>query len=131
MSNRHNPSYAAVTTLINVECHYCGNVTQVNPNDPAQAGKLANILKVQRSDGSTFAFCDNECLRSGSRYFGRYPMVPVQTEQGIGFVQESGPEIIVTDQTDVRPVAVEEHQQIDLDRLKELAYEQNNVEGAD
>jgi hypothetical protein len=131
MSNRHDANYQAVVTLINVTCHYCGKVVQVNPNDPTQAALLASILKVQRADGSTFAFCDHECLRSGSRYFGRYPMVPVATEQGIGFAEDSGPEIVVTDPSEVRPVTVEEHEQISLERLQQIAYEEQGAEGAD
>jgi len=58
-------------------------------------------------------------------------MVPVATEQGIGFAEDSGPEIVVTDPSEVRPVTVEEHEQISLERLQQIAYEEQGAEGAD
>lgn len=83
--------------VLQFECHYCSKQTIVNPNDPTEAAAVKDMLKVQRADGSSFAFCDHECLRTGSRFFGRNPL-EVADESGQTFqpAQDSG--IILTDE---------------------------------
>ena len=122
------PNYNAMVTLLQFTCHYCGKQHTVDPNDPQQAASVAHMLKVQRADGSSFAFCDHECLRTGSRYFGRHPLTAVN-EAGNQFEATPTPEVIITD--GVRPVAVEEHDFVSLDRLKEIAYEQSGADAED
>ena len=88
--------YIAMITLLQFTCHYCKKVHTVNPNDPIQAASISGMLKVQRADGSSYAFCDHDCLRTGSRYFGSHPLTAVN-EAGNQFEPVPTPEIILTD----------------------------------
>jgi hypothetical protein len=103
--------------VLQFECHYCGNIRVVNPNDPTDAATVKDMLKVQRADGSSFAFCDHECLRTGSRFFGQNPL-EVADPSGKTFqtAPESG--ITLTD-GDEEPEA--ETERVSLDRLREIA----------
>jgi hypothetical protein len=88
--------YNAMVTLLQFHCHYCKAVHLINPNDPQQAATVASMLKVQRADGSSYAFCDDACLRTGSRYFGSHPLTAVN-EAGNQYEPTPTPEIILTD----------------------------------
>lgn len=103
--------------VLQFECHYCGKVTIVNPNDPAEAAAVKDMLKVQRADGSSFAFCDADCLRTGSRFFGRNPLeVADPSGQTFKPAPESG--IVLTDEETEPEVETE---RVSLDRLREIA----------
>jgi hypothetical protein len=104
--------------VLQFECHYCGAVKIVNPNDPTEAAAVKDMLKVQRADGSSFAFCDHECLRTGSRFFGQHPL-EVADPSGQTFQEAaSGGNIVLTD-GDAEPEA--ETERVSLDRLREIA----------
>jgi hypothetical protein len=83
--------------VLQFECHFCGKVVIVNPNDPTEAAQVKDMLKVQRADGSSFAFCDHECLRSGARFFGRNPL-EVAEPSGQTFQPSQPSGIILTDE---------------------------------
>lgn len=104
--------------VLQFECHYCGALKIVNPNDPAEAAQVANMLKVQRADGSAFSFCDHECLRSGARYFGKNPL-QVADPSGQTFQPAPGAGIVLTDDGDTPENG--EHERVSLDRLREIA----------
>ena len=89
-------AYQAVLTLLKFECHYCGESKTVDPNDVEQAATVANMLKVQRADGSAFAYCNHECLRAGARYFGKHPLQAVN-EAGNQFAEAEPTGIVLTD----------------------------------
>lgn len=103
--------------VLQFTCHYCGAVKIVNPNDPTEAAAVKDMLKVQRADGSSFAFCDAECLRTGSRFFGKHPLeVADPSGQTFQPAPESG--ITLTD-GDSEPEV--ETERVSLDRLREIA----------
>jgi hypothetical protein len=105
--------------VLQFECHYCGNVKIINPNDAAEAASVKDMLKVQRADGSSFAFCDHECLRSGARYFARNPL-EVADKSGQTFQPAEPSGITLTDAEQDTPEAGE-HERVSLDRLREIA----------
>lgn len=72
--------------VLQFTCHYCGNVRVVNPNDPTDAASVKDMLKVQRADGSSYAFCDHECLKMGANYFAKHPLNVAQQEEPTGIV---------------------------------------------
>lgn len=105
--------------VLQFECHYCAKVTVVNPNDPTEAAAVKDMLKVQRADGSSFAFCDHECLRTGSRYFGQHPLeVADPSGQTFQPAPESG--ITLTDAEELSDDGANSTR-VSLDRLREIA----------
>lgn len=102
--------------VLQFECHYCGAVKIVNPNDPTEAAAVKDMLKVQRADGSSFAFCDDACLRTGARFFGKHPL-EVADPSGRTYAEvPSG--ITLTDEGSEPEV---EGERVSLDRLREIA----------
>lgn len=103
--------------VLQFECHYCHKQTVVNPNDPTEAAAVKDMLKVQRADGSAFAFCDHECLRTGSRFFGQHPLeVADPSGRTYQAAEESG--IVLTDEN---ASTEDETERVSLDRLREIA----------
>jgi hypothetical protein len=98
-------------------CHYCNKETLVDPNDQASQDQVKDFLKVQRADGSSYAFCDYECLRSGSRYFGKHRLEVNPEAQGS--------KIVLTDAEAEQMGDVDENDASDvearLERLRAIA----------
>jgi hypothetical protein len=82
-------------TVLQFECHYCHKQTVVNPNDPAEGEKVANMLKVQTADGAAYAFCGVDCGRPGLNYFKKHPLVA--TGATGGFEAQPATGIVLTD----------------------------------
>ena len=73
--------------VLQFECHFCGDIRVVDPNNPDEAASVKDMLKVMRADGSSFAFCNHECLKMGAGYFMKHPLnVAPQQEAPTGIV---------------------------------------------
>ena len=82
--------------LLQFECHNCNRLFLINPNVPAEAATVADLLKIQRADGKAYAYCDWSCMRSDANWFRRHPLVADSTS-GQTFSEEKPSGIVITD----------------------------------
>ena len=58
--------YQAVVQLIQMTCANCHEKTTINPAVEEEVRSIEGWLKVQKSSGESFAYCQVACLQKGA-----------------------------------------------------------------
>jgi hypothetical protein len=58
--------YKAIRQLIVMKCNNCHIEESIDAANQQEFLKVADWLKVQKSDGETYAYCGVECLQKGA-----------------------------------------------------------------